>query len=64
MPSFASKVYLSVSGWLKLAARLLSATTEAVGNALDSHHANAIIALRCCQLSRRGEEFWEKRAVG
>ncbi len=28
------------------------------------NHANAIIALRCCQLSRRWEEFWEQRAVG
>jgi hypothetical protein len=28
------------------------------------HHANAIIALRCCQLSRRWEEFWEQRAIG
>ena len=27
-------------------------------------HANAIIALRCCQLSGRWEEFWEQRAVG
>jgi hypothetical protein len=27
------------------------------------NHANAIIALRCCQLSRRWEEFWEQRAV-
>ena len=26
--------------------------------------ANAIIALRCCQLSGRWEEFWEARAVG
>ena len=26
--------------------------------------ANAIIALRCCQLSARWEEFWEARAVG
>ena len=26
--------------------------------------ANAIIALRCCQLSGRWEEFWEMRAVG
>jgi hypothetical protein len=25
--------------------------------------ANAIIALRCCQLSRRWEEFWESRAA-
>lgn len=28
------------------------------------NHANAIIALRCFQLSRRWEEFWEQRAVG
>jgi hypothetical protein len=27
-------------------------------------HANAIIALRCCQLSGRWEEFWEQRYVG
>ena len=27
------------------------------------NHANAIIALRCCQLSRRWEEFWEQRSV-
>jgi hypothetical protein len=27
-------------------------------------HANAIIALRCCQLSGRWEEFWEYRSVG
>lgn len=27
-------------------------------------HANAIIALRCCQLSGRWEEFWEQRGVG
>jgi hypothetical protein len=27
-------------------------------------HANAIIALRCCQLSGRWEEFWEQRSVG
>ena len=26
--------------------------------------ANAIIALRCCQLSGRWEEFWESSAVG
>ena len=26
--------------------------------------ANAIIALRCCQLSGRWEEFWESRATG
>jgi len=26
--------------------------------------ANAIIALRCCQLSARWEEFWETRAIG
>ena len=26
--------------------------------------ANAIIALRCCQLSNRWEEFWEARSVG
>jgi hypothetical protein len=26
--------------------------------------ANAIIALRCCQLSARWEEFWEARAIG
>ncbi len=26
--------------------------------------ANAIIALRCCQISGRWEEFWENRAVG
>ena len=26
--------------------------------------ANAIIALRCCQLSSRWEEFWEARALG
>lgn len=26
--------------------------------------ANAIIALRCCQLSARWEEFWESRAMG
>ena len=26
--------------------------------------ANAIIALRCCQLSARWEEFWEARALG
>lgn len=28
------------------------------------NHANTIIALRCCQLSRRWEEFWEQRSVG
>ena len=28
------------------------------------NHANAIIALRCCQLSGRWEEFWEQRSVG
>ena len=28
------------------------------------NHANAIIALRCCQLSGRWEEFWERRSVG
>jgi hypothetical protein len=27
-------------------------------------HANAIIALHCCQLSGRREEFWEQRSVG
>ena len=27
-------------------------------------HANAIIALRCSQLSGRWEEFWEQRAAG
>lgn len=27
-------------------------------------HANAVIALRCCQLSGRWEEFWEQRSVG
>jgi hypothetical protein len=27
-------------------------------------HANAIIVLRCCQLSGRWEEFWEQRSVG
>ncbi len=27
-------------------------------------HANAVIALRCCQLSGRWEEFWEQRAAG
>lgn len=27
-------------------------------------HANAIIALRCCQLSGRWEQFWEQRSVG
>jgi hypothetical protein len=27
-------------------------------------HANAIIALRCSQLSGRWEEFWEQRSVG
>jgi len=26
--------------------------------------ANAIVALRCCQISGRWEEFWENRAVG
>lgn len=26
--------------------------------------ANAIIALRCCQMSNRWEEFWESRAIG
>ena len=26
--------------------------------------ANAIIALRCCQLSNRWEEFWEARSAG
>ena len=26
--------------------------------------ANEIIALRCCQVSGRWEEFWENRAVG
>jgi hypothetical protein len=26
--------------------------------------ANAIIALRCCQMSDRWEEFWESRAIG
>jgi hypothetical protein len=26
--------------------------------------ANAIIALRCCQMSNRWEEFWESRATG
>ena len=26
--------------------------------------ANKIIALRCCQLSRRWEEFWETRSAG
>jgi hypothetical protein len=28
------------------------------------NNANAIIALRCCQLSGRWEEFWEQRSVG
>ena len=28
------------------------------------NHANAVIALRCCQLSGRREEFWEQRSVG
>src|SRR2546429_5494564 len=28
------------------------------------NHANAIIALRCSQLSGRWEEFWEQRAAG
>ena len=28
------------------------------------NHANAIIALRCCQLSGRWEEFWERRSAG
>ena len=27
-------------------------------------YANAMIALRCCQLSGRWEEFWEQRCVG
>ena len=27
------------------------------------NHANAVIALRCCQLSGRWEEFWEQRSV-
>ena len=26
--------------------------------------ANAIIALRCCQLSGRWEDFWESRVAG
>ncbi len=26
--------------------------------------ANVIIALRCCQLSNRWEEFWEARSAG
>jgi len=26
--------------------------------------ANAIIALRCCQMSNRWEQFWESRATG
>jgi len=26
--------------------------------------ANAIIALRCCPMSNRWEEFWESRATG
>lgn len=28
------------------------------------HGANSIIALRCCQISGRWEEFWENRAAG
>src|SRR2546427_11004282 len=28
------------------------------------NHANAIIALRCCELSGGWEAFWEQRAVG
>ena len=28
------------------------------------NHVNAVIALRCCQLSGRWEEFWEQRSAG
>jgi len=42
------------SGVVKLAADCCRATTEAVGNAWTVNHANAIIALRCCQLAVAG----------
>jgi len=38
-------------------------TTQALRNALDRPGANPIIALRCCRMSGRWEEFWEARSA-
>lgn len=44
--------------------RIVGQRLKASGMRWTVYGANSIIALRCCQISGRWEEFWENRAVG
>jgi len=64
MPLSADKDYsLARASSRQAVRRLLDNDPSALGCTGLVRGANAIIALRCCQMNGRWEEFWENRSA-
>ena len=63
IPSFAARDCLSAREWSRRACKkVIGARLKRSGLFWTVRGANAIIALRCCRLSGRFEDYWEARA--
>jgi len=62
-PEFTKAGYSTSSGVVEAGCKLAIGTRlKRAGMHWSAHGANAIIALRCCKLSGRFEDFWERRS--
>ena len=62
-PQFRAKGLCISSGVVEAGCKQIGARTKRAGMRWTVAGANAIIALRCCILSGRFEDFWERRAA-
>ena len=62
-PQFRAKGLCISSGVVEAGCKQIGARLKRAGMRWTVAGANAIIALRCCLLSGRFEDFWERRAA-
>ena len=61
-PKFRAQGFCTSTGVLEAGCKVaIGARLKRAGMHWTVHGANAIIALRCCKLSGRFEDFWERR---
>ena len=62
-PQFRARGLCVASGVVEAGCKQIGARLKRAGMRWTVAGANAIIALRCCLLSGRFEDFWERRAA-
>ena len=62
-PQFRARGLCVSSGGVEAGCKQIGARLKRAGMRWTVAGANAIIALRCCILSGRFEDFWERRAA-